>query len=95
MTIYISSLFRLNSLEYRDLKEKLSGPIRNARNIVIKQSLSDQFLEAFHEQVNLNHDFRLPLNMVSISKNKNNSIMQHHACFLDICVNISLQNTSI
>ncbi|XP_063431374.1 E3 ubiquitin-protein ligase TM129-like [Mytilus trossulus] len=54
---------RLNSLEYRDLKEKLSGPIRNARNIVIKQSLSDQFLEAFHEQVNLNHDFRLPLNM--------------------------------
>lgn len=70
MTLYTVALFRLNSLEYRDLKEKLSGPIRNARNIVIKQSLSDQFLEAFHEQVNLNHDFRLPLNMVSISESK-------------------------
>ena len=67
--IYLSSFFvffffRLNSLEYRDLKEKLQAPVRNARNIVIKQSLSDQFLEAFREQVNENQVFRLPLNMV-------------------------------
>ena len=62
--VFLLFFFRLNSLEYRDLKEKLQAPIRNARNIVIKQSLSDQFLEAFREQVNENQVFRLPLNMV-------------------------------
>lgn len=58
--------FRLNSLEYRDLKDKLQTPIRNARNIVIRQSLSDQFLETFREQVDINQVFRLPGNMVSL-----------------------------
>ncbi|BFZ01867.1 hypothetical protein BsWGS_04906 [Bradybaena similaris] len=42
---------RLNSLELGDLKEKLQAPIRNARNIVIHQSLSDRFLKAFREFV--------------------------------------------
>ncbi|XP_077861519.1 transmembrane protein 129-like, partial [Saccoglossus kowalevskii] len=50
----------LNSGEYSDLREKLSAPIRNARNIVIHQSLSDQFLEAFREQVGLNPVYILP-----------------------------------
>ncbi|CAG5122495.1 unnamed protein product [Candidula unifasciata] len=45
---------RLNSLELGDLKEKLQAPIRNARNIVIHQSLSDRFLKAFREFVEEN-----------------------------------------
>ena len=55
---------RLNALEYKDLKDKLTTPIVNARNIVIKQSLSDQFLDAFRHQVNLNQVFHLPEGMV-------------------------------
>ncbi|XP_077992534.1 E3 ubiquitin-protein ligase TM129-like [Glandiceps talaboti] len=51
---------RLNSTEYSDLKEKLSAPVRNARNIVIHQSLTDRFLDTFREQVGLNPVFRLP-----------------------------------
>lgn len=54
---------RLNSLDYRELKEKLQVPIRNARNIVIRQSLSEQFLQAFAEQVSLNPVFILPEGM--------------------------------
>jgi hypothetical protein len=41
-------------LEYRDLKDKLRSPIQNARNIVIRQSLSEQFVDAFRQQVLLN-----------------------------------------
>ncbi|XP_060565475.1 E3 ubiquitin-protein ligase TM129-like [Ruditapes philippinarum] len=51
---------RLNSLDYRDLKEKLQAPVRNARCIVIRQSLSEQFLQAFAEQVSLNPVFIPP-----------------------------------
>lgn len=48
---------RLNSLEYSDLRTKLQAQIQNARNIVVRQSLSDQFLEAFHHTVSLNPVF--------------------------------------
>ena len=44
-------IIRLNSTDYGDLREKLQAPIRNARNVVIHQSLSDKFIEAFKEQV--------------------------------------------
>nr|XP_002164558.4 LOW QUALITY PROTEIN: E3 ubiquitin-protein ligase TM129 [Hydra vulgaris] len=44
----------LNSLDYNDLKDRLSAPIRNARDIVIHQTLSDCFIEAFKEQVEAN-----------------------------------------
>jgi len=54
---------RLNSLELGDLKEKLQGPIRNARNIVIHQSMSDLFLNAFREQINSNPPYYLPQNV--------------------------------
>ncbi|KAK3095449.1 hypothetical protein FSP39_014806 [Pinctada imbricata] len=54
---------RLNAFEFRDLKDKLSSPVRNARNIVIKQSLSDQFLEAFRQHISSNTVFRLPQGM--------------------------------
>lgn len=49
---------RLNAMEYSDLKEKLRSPIVNARNVVIRQSLTDRFLEAFRHQVALNHVYR-------------------------------------
>ncbi|KAK3764172.1 hypothetical protein RRG08_044101 [Elysia crispata] len=54
---------RLNSLELGDLKEKLQAPIRNARNIVIHQSLSDRFLQAFVETVQHNSVFIPPPEM--------------------------------
>ena len=41
----------LNSLEYSDLKDRLSSPIRQARDVIIHQSLSHRFLQAFREQV--------------------------------------------
>ncbi|KAI8777681.1 E3 ubiquitin-protein ligase TM129-like [Biomphalaria glabrata] len=54
---------RLNSLELGDLKEKLQAPIRNARNIVIQQSLSDRFLKSFKEFVDSNPIYVLPPTM--------------------------------
>lgn len=41
----------LNALEYNDLKDRLSSPIRQARDIIIHQSLSHRFLSAFRHQV--------------------------------------------
>ncbi|ESN98640.1 hypothetical protein HELRODRAFT_106891 [Helobdella robusta] len=54
---------RLIATEYNDLKDKLQSPILNLRNIVIQQSLSDQFVEAFKYEVNRNPRYRLPRNM--------------------------------
>ncbi|KAK7479297.1 hypothetical protein BaRGS_00029467 [Batillaria attramentaria] len=55
---YLSDFkIRLNSLEYSDLRTKLQAQIQNARNIVVRQSLSDQFLEAFHHTVSQNPVF--------------------------------------
>ena len=51
-------------MEYNDLKDKLQTQIRNARNIVIQQSLSDRFLEAFKLQVAQNSVFHKPPIMV-------------------------------
>ncbi|CAI9717429.1 Hypothetical predicted protein [Octopus vulgaris] len=45
---------RLNSLEYGELRGKLRAPLLNARNIIIHQSLSDQFLVAFQNEVEKN-----------------------------------------
>ena len=52
-------VIRLNSTDYGDLREKLQAPIRNARNVVIHQSLSDRFIEAFREQVSHNETYQL------------------------------------
>ena len=57
---------RLNALEFRELKDKLQATVRNARNIVVIQSLSEQFLQAFAEQINHNPVFHLPEGMVSL-----------------------------
>jgi hypothetical protein len=44
----------VNAMEYKEMKDRLNAPIRNARDIVINQSLSDRFLNAFREQVEAN-----------------------------------------
>jgi len=63
--LLLMSSSRLNAAEYSDLKDKLRSPIINARNVVIRQSLTDQFLEAFRYQVSQNEVFRKPPNMVT------------------------------
>ncbi|XP_045613008.2 E3 ubiquitin-protein ligase TM129 [Procambarus clarkii] len=49
-----SFYIRLSSLEYKDLERKIVNPVINARQVVVHQSLSDRFLEAFLETVNVN-----------------------------------------
>jgi len=55
----------LNSIEYNDLKDRLSAPIRKAQDLVIHQTLSDRFLEAFKEQINFNGRVEIPNQAVS------------------------------
>ena len=55
---------RLNALEYGELKDKLQAPVRNARQIVIRQSLSEQFLQEFGDQVARNPLYHLQEGMV-------------------------------
>ena len=46
-----SFTFRLNSLEYQNLQDKLQGPINNIRNIQIFKTVSERFVEVFREEV--------------------------------------------
>ena len=48
----------LSSFEYKDFKDKLLLPIEEAANICIKQSLPEQFLDSFVEQISLNEKYR-------------------------------------
>ena len=50
----------LNSLEYNDLKDRLSAPIRTVQNVVVHQTLSDRFLETFKQQVEINGSVEIP-----------------------------------
>jgi len=43
--------FRLNSLEYQNLQDRLRGPIRNAANVQIYKTVSERFVEIFREEV--------------------------------------------
>ena len=54
-----SFYIRLNSLEYKEFNEKLHRPVIEACDIVIKQSLPEQFLDAFREQINQNEMYQL------------------------------------
>ncbi|XP_065916833.1 E3 ubiquitin-protein ligase TM129-like isoform X2 [Dysidea avara] len=51
---------RLNALQYGELKEKLQAPLREARGVIIRQSLGDQFIVAFEKQVEQNGYYDLP-----------------------------------
>lgn len=48
------------------MKEKLQAPVRNARNILVRQTLSEQFLQAFAECVATNPVFHPPPELVGI-----------------------------
>lgn len=51
---------RLNSTEYGELCEKLRAPIRSAAHVVIRQSLSDLFLDTFASLVDANPAYSVP-----------------------------------
>lgn len=70
-------VIRLNSTDYGDLREKLQAPVRNARNVVIHQSLSDKFIEAFKEQVSHNEVYQLQEGEEVCSQH----VKLHHHCF--------------
>lgn len=52
---------RLNALQYGELKEKLHAPLREARGIIVQQTLGDMFTDAFKKQVEQNGVYNLPL----------------------------------
>lgn len=57
---------RLNSLEYKDFVDKLSQQqqaVRHACDVVIKQSLPEQFLDAFKRQLALNNTYQMKLSV--------------------------------
>jgi len=43
--------FRLNSLEYQNLQDKVSGTIENVRNVQVYKTVSERFVDVFKEQV--------------------------------------------
>lgn len=45
---------RLNSTDYSDLSNKVSGPILNVRSIVFHQTVTEKFEEAFRDEVSHN-----------------------------------------
>ena len=47
-------IFRLNSLEYQNLQDKVRGPIQNIENIHIYKSITERFVEVFKEEVEKN-----------------------------------------
>ena len=59
-SIFFSTGIRLNALQYGELKEKLQAPLREARGVIVRQSLGDQFIAAFEKQVEQNGYYNLP-----------------------------------
>lgn len=43
--------FRLNSLEYQNLQDKLSATIENVQNVQVYKTVSERFVDVFKEQV--------------------------------------------
>ena len=52
-------------MEYSDLKHKISAPLVEARDVVLRSTLSDRFLQVFEEQVDLNEPCYLVPGVVS------------------------------
>jgi len=49
-----SFIFRLNSLEYQNLQDKISGTITNLGNIQVYKTVSERFVDVFKEQISEN-----------------------------------------
>lgn len=78
-TCHVSTVSRLISSEYAELREKLHAPIRNSPNVVIHQTMSELFLETFRAHVDLNQPYTLPSGQVillSVYLNSNHRITQ-------------------
>lgn len=50
---------RLNSFEYKEFNDRLPRPVVEACDVIIKQSLPEQFLDAFRNQINENETVRI------------------------------------
>ena len=46
-----SFIFRLNSLEYQNLQDKINGTITNLGNIQVYKTVSERFVDVFKEQI--------------------------------------------
>lgn len=51
---------RLESIHFEELELKVAAPVRNMKDISIRQTLSEQFLEAFRAQVEANGRVTVP-----------------------------------
>ena len=47
----LSFIFRLNSLEYQNLQDKVTGTIANLENIQVYKTVSERFVDVFKEQI--------------------------------------------
>jgi len=52
-----SFIIRLDARDYRTMRMKLQRPIENARNVIIQQTLSERFIEAFQQSISANPQF--------------------------------------
>lgn len=48
---------RIQADSFRDMQDKINKPISIAKEIILRQSLNDRFIEAFVEQVRSNPRF--------------------------------------
>merc|ERR550519_190369 len=54
-----SFTFRLNSLEYQNLQDKVTATIDNVENILVYKTVSERFVEVFKEQISENPTVRV------------------------------------
>ncbi|MCP9266131.1 Transmembrane protein [Dirofilaria immitis] len=71
-------VIRVRAESFRDLRNKLDKPIALAREVVLKQSLNERFVEAFTQQIGLNprYDYGEPEVSFDRSNNKEKSLMK-------------------
>ena len=51
-------MLRLNSVDYGEVRAKLQAPLVNVRNIVVRQTVAERFVDAFKEASRSNEKFR-------------------------------------
>ncbi|VDK44470.1 unnamed protein product [Anisakis simplex] len=50
-------IVRIQSGQFQDMRDKLNKPIGLAQQVVLKQSINDQFVDVFHVQVEMNEKY--------------------------------------
>ena len=80
---------RLNALQYGELKEKLHAPLREARGIIVQQTLGDMFIDAFKKQVEKNGVYNLPLSSPVSTYGRDDIMAFEVTCFQgNLCIYI-------